>query len=96
MGEHFANISVQALQTVLEKDENQLDPQTRALIKGISTSCRVLGYTPEAAQHARRNGFAYQDFFGLNSVFVTISPCDECSFRVRLFANPGEEVRPQT
>ena len=96
LGEHFANISVQALQTVLEKDENQLDPQTRALIKGISTSCRVLGYTPEAAQHARRNGFAYQDFFGLNSVFVTISPCDECSFRVRLFANPGEEVRPQT
>ena len=92
MGERFANLSASQLQSMLEKKETDLDTETRQLIKGISTSCRSLGYTPEAAKHARRNGFAYQDYFGLNSVFVTISPCDECSFRVRLFANPGEKV----
>ena len=92
LGEKFANVSVQQLQKILEKDESQADPETRKLIKGISTSCRVLGHTPEAAQHARRNGFAYQDFFGLNSVFATVTPCDECSFRVRLFADPGKKV----
>lgn len=93
LGEKFANVSVKQLQTILEKGESQADSETRKLIKGISTSCRVLGHTPEAAQHARRNGFAYQDYFGINSVFCTITPCDECSFRVRLFADPGKKVR---
>ena len=92
LGEQFANINVHELQQIIEKGDSHADPQTRKLIKGISTACRVLGHTPEAARHARRNGFAYQDYFGLNSVFVTITPCDECSFRVRLFANPGKKV----
>ena len=33
-----------------------------------------------------------QDYFGLNSVFVTVTPCDECSFRVRLLTRPGVKV----
>jgi hypothetical protein len=92
MGERFANLTERELRTALQNDASQQNEDSQQLIRGISTSCRALGHTPEAAQHARRNGFAYQDFFGLNSVFVTISPCDECSFRVRLFVNPGVAV----
>jgi hypothetical protein len=92
MGERFANIKADELQSILEDDVANLSHEAKRLVRGITTSCRALGHTPEAAQHARKNGFAYQDYFGLNSVFVTISPCDECSFRVRLFANPGKRV----
>ena len=91
MGEKFSSITVDELQGYLNEDAPNLSPTVRKFVKGIDTSCRALGYTPEAAQYARRSGFAYQDYFGLNSVFITISPCDECSFRVRLFANPGKK-----
>ena len=33
------------------------------------------------------------DHFGLNSLFWTITPDDECSFRVRLYADPDNKVR---
>ncbi|KAL7524123.1 hypothetical protein ACHAXR_001615, partial [Thalassiosira sp. AJA248-18] len=56
------------------------------LMKGVSTSCKALGHSPEAAKFARRCCFALVDYFGLNSLFLTITPCDECSFRVRLYA----------
>jgi hypothetical protein len=72
---------------------SQTSPNYQAFVKGLSTSCRALGYTPEAAKYARRECFALSDYFGLNSLFLTVSPCDECSFRVRLFAAPGEWVR---
>ena len=68
-------------------------PNYQAFVKGLSTSCRALGHTPEAAKFARRECFALADYFGLNSLFLTASHCDECSFRVRLFAKPGDWVR---
>lgn len=64
----------------------------QAFLKGVSTSCKALGYTPEAAKFARRCCFALSDYFGLNSIFLTITPDDLCSFRVRLFAMPGQWV----
>jgi hypothetical protein len=51
-----------------------------------------MGHTAEAAKAARRRQFAMIDFFGLNSLFLTITPDDECSFRVRLYADPNKEV----
>jgi hypothetical protein len=59
-----------------------------ALSKTVKTTCQSLGYTEEAAKYARMNSFAMVDHFGLNSLFLTTTPCDECSFRVRLFTNP--------
>ncbi len=32
------------------------------------------------------------DHYGLNSLFLTTTPDDECSFRVRLYAQPGDWV----
>jgi hypothetical protein len=48
-------------------------------------SCRATGYTEEAAKYARQNHFAMLDYFGLNSLFMSTTPDDECSFRVRLY-----------
>jgi len=33
------------------------------------------------------------DYFGLNSLVLTITPDDKCSFRVRLYADPNNEVQ---
>ena len=61
-------------------------------LRAVQTSCRAMGDTAEAAEYARKKCFALQDFFGMHSLFVSISPDSECSFRVSLFANCGNEV----
>lgn len=92
-GDLIGNTTPRAfLHSIQHRNENYSDPMT-ALTMSISTSCEVLGYTEEAAKKARQNCFAMTDHFGLSSLFLTTTPCDECSFRVRLFANPMGQVR---
>ena len=64
----------------------------RKFLKAVDTTCRKLGHTPEAAKAARVNSYAFQTYFGLHAIFLSISPDDECDFRVRLYACPGIEV----
>jgi hypothetical protein len=33
------------------------------------------------------------DHFGLNSLFLTVTPYKECSFWVRLYADPNNKVQ---
>ena len=61
-------------------------------LKAVRTSCRSMGHTKEAAEYARRKCFALQDYFGMHSLFFTITPDDECSFRIMLYANAGRVV----
>ena len=61
-------------------------------LRAVKTSCRTMGQTPEAAEYARRKCFALQDFFGMHAWFLSISPNNECTFRVCLYANAGEVV----
>ncbi len=51
-----------------------------------------MGHTEEAAKFARRCMFAMVDHFGLNSLFLSTTPDDECSFRVRLYSKPQNWV----
>ncbi len=44
-----------------------------------------MGHTEEAAKFARQCMFAMLDYFGMNSLFLSTTPDDECSFRVRLY-----------
>ncbi|KAL7525509.1 hypothetical protein ACHAXR_005955, partial [Thalassiosira sp. AJA248-18] len=92
-GEKFSKISVESLTKAIDENNPSTDPTTKQFFKSISASCKAMGHTPEAAQFARRCCFAMQDYFGLNSVFITISPCDECSFRVRLYAMADKSGR---
>ena len=52
------------------------------LIRGVSTSCKALGHSPEATTFVRRDMFALVDHVALNNLFLTISPCEEFLFRV--------------
>ncbi len=51
-----------------------------------------MGHTDEAAKYIRCCCFAMLDHYGLNSLFLTTTPDDECSFGVRLYAKPGDWV----
>ena len=92
LGEQFSKISVEELQAAADENDPQTSTMVKTLMKSIFTSCKALGHTPEAAQFARRCCFSMQDFFGLNSVFITITPDDECNFRIKLLTRLGEEV----
>ncbi len=65
-----------------------MNATTKSFLRAKSTTCKAMGHTEQAAKHARRRCFAMLNFFGLNSVFLSTTPDDECSFRVRLNCKP--------
>lgn len=75
-----------------KKDDRQpsIPPDIHApvlkLLKCVKTSCSPIGYTNEAAADARNKLFALWMTFGVPSLLFTFSPCDECSFRMQLYA----------
>ena len=92
LGEKLSKLTVQDLEKVQENNTDNLHDNTKGLLKAISTSCKAIGHTDEAAKYAQRCCFATLDFYGLNSLFLTTTPDDECSFRVRLYAKPRDWV----
>jgi hypothetical protein len=64
-----------------------------SFLKSITTMCRVMGHTKEAAVEARKKVYAMTDRFGPHSIFFTITPDDECTFRVRMYAAQGESIK---
>ena len=63
-----------------------------SFLKSVSTSCKVLGHTTEAAKDARRKVYALTEYFGCHSIFFTVTPDDECTFVVRMYANKGRKI----
>jgi hypothetical protein len=92
LGDRLSRLTTEDLQLVTNENTKNLNENTKGLLKAISTSCKAMGHTDEAAKYARRCCFAMLDHYGLNSLFLTTTPDDECSFRVRLYAKPGEWV----
>ena len=91
-GEKLSKLTVNELQRAIEGKNCSLSETTEKLLKAISTSCRAMGHTTETAQFARRGCFAMSDFFGLSSLFLTTTSCDECTFRVRRYSKTQEWV----
>ena len=71
----------------------QTSSKATSFLKSVTTSCMVLGHTAEASKEARRKLYALSDYFGPHSLFFTVTPDDECSFRVRMYANHGREIK---
>jgi hypothetical protein len=93
VGDILGNCTVEDFKKILEnEDDSSLSGPVKMLMKSISTTCQALGHTEDAAKFTRKCHFATMDHFGLSSLFLMISPCDECSFRVRLFADPNKDV----
>ena len=100
LAERISQLSVhdikEASLELKSKQENNLPLNTSTtagnFLKSISTSCKVLGHTTEAAKEARRKVYALTEFFGAHSIFFTVTPDDECTFVVRMYANSGEKI----
>ena len=74
-----------------EKTDNET---LRKLFSNIRCQSSALGHSNEAANFARHKLFSLCHSFGAPAVFFTITPCDECSFRVRLYATCHEHKLP--
>ena len=71
---------------------------TNTTLKKLFTSIRgqssSIGHSNEAASYARQKLFSLLHYFGAPAVFFTVTPCDECSFRVILYATSQEHKLP--
>ncbi len=85
LGERLSTLSTEDLEKVDEHNFDTLDSNTKDFLKVVKTSCQSVGHSEEAAKYARQKCFTMLDFFGLNILFLSTTPDDECSFRVRLY-----------
>ena len=92
VGETLSTLTIKELEQIKDNKTDHLNPKTKELLKAITTTSNASGHTDAAAKFARRNAFAMLNHFGLNSLFLTTTPCDECSFRVRLYSKPQQWV----
>jgi hypothetical protein len=53
LGEKLSTLSTEDLEKVDEYNFDTLDSDTKGLQKAITTSCRAMGHTEEAAKYAR-------------------------------------------
>jgi hypothetical protein len=93
LGEKSSTLSTEDFEQIKDNNTDNLDATTKCFLKAISTTCKAMGHTEQAAKDARRRCFAMLDYFGLNSLFLSTTPDDKCSFRVRLFCKPQYWVR---
>jgi len=61
-------------------------------LSAVSTSCKPLGHSNEAASFARKQYMAYCDHFGMPSLFISVTPDDAMSIRIRMWASSGKCV----
>jgi hypothetical protein len=98
-GERLSSISESEILEISKntKLDSSVESQRNAnsLIHTVTAACRSLPYCDEAAKEARAKLFSMLYSFGPPSVFFTVSPGDECSFRVKLFTNHKMMLLPQ-
>jgi hypothetical protein len=89
--ESISTLTDSQIKKAAENITNKVEDDSVAaqFLRRTETSCRSIGYTAAAAKANRRLMYGLCDRFGIPHIFFTISPCDECSWRVRLWANAG-------
>jgi hypothetical protein len=92
LGEKLSTLSMTELEKINDNKIDHMNSNTRGPLKAISTSCRAMGHTEEAAKHARWCCFAMLDHYKMSSLFISTTPDDECSFIVRLYCKPQNWV----
>ena len=76
------------------REEQTTNPTLKKLFTSIRGQSSSIGHSNEAASFARQKLFSLWHYFGAPAVFFTVTPCDECSFRVRLYATSQEYKLP--
>jgi hypothetical protein len=93
LGNMLSRLTTKDFEIPSTNPECPLSSNIERIVKSITTKCKSLGHTAKAAQDTRKHQFAMMDHFDLNSLFLTLTPDDECSFCVRLYADPNNKVR---
>ncbi len=88
LGEKLSMLSSEDFEQMDDNNNNNMNATTKSFLRAISATCKAMGHTEQAGKHARQRCFSMLDFFGLNSVFMSTTPDNECSFRVRLYCKP--------
>ena len=94
LAEKFARLTAEDVSLAAARADCGLNAGGTAgrFLSAVSTSCKPLGHSNEAAAFARRQYMAFCDLFGMPSLFVTVTPDDSMSFRIKVFANSGKSV----
>ncbi len=93
LGEKLSTLSTEDFEKIKDNHTDNLDATAKCFLKAISTSCKAMGHTEQVAKDARCFFFAKLDYFGLNCLFLSTTPDNDCSFRVRLYCKPQYWVR---
>jgi hypothetical protein len=96
LGDRISNISMKDIEQIKDDKTDHLNKTTKEFLRAIKTSSAAMGHTPEAAKYARRDAYAMLAYFGMNGLFVTTTPDDECNMRVQIFSKPQNWVSSQS
>ena len=100
VGEKLSKLSIEDMKlastrlTSLQGSNQPISATSEAesFLTSVTSSCKSIGHTAEAAKEARKKCYALGDRFGPHSIFFTVTPDDECSFNVRMYANNGKHI----
>ena len=95
LGDRISNMSMKDIEQIKDDKTDHLNETTKEFLRAINTSSAAMGHTPEAAKYARRDAYAMLDHFGMNGMFATTTPDDECNMRVQIFSKPQNWVSSQ-
>ncbi len=93
LGEKLSMLSTEDFEQIKDNNTDNIDATTKCFLKAISSSCKAMGHTEQANKDARWHCFAMLDYFGLNILFLSKTPDNKFSFRVRLYCKPHYSVR---
>ena len=94
LAEKMSTLTMKDLdRAIFQKDTRQKVTGTAGdYLRSVEASCQPIGYTALSAKRNRRKHFAMHDLFGGHAIFLTTTPCDEQTIRVRVFADAGNKV----
>jgi hypothetical protein len=76
LGEKLSTLSTEDFEQINDNNNDNLNATTKSFLRAISTTCKAMGHTEQAAK------------VGLNCLFMITTPDDQCFFRVRLYCKP--------
>ena len=93
LADRLSGLTTQDIESASEENNIPLTKNVRLFTNTLLTSCRALGHTPEAAKMARRKLFVMLEYYGMNSLYLTVSQCDKCSLCFCLYTKLQKFVR---
>ena len=85
--EEVSKITQKDIESEIDRDVTELSFSGgigSVFLKQVSASCRPVAHSNSAVSFNRADMFAMWEAFAPSSVFYTVTPCDESSFRIRL------------